>query len=229
VSLILNIETATAVCSVALSQNGNLLALVEEKKANAHAENITLFVEKVFEKSGKKISDIDAVAVSAGPGSYTGLRIGMSTAKGLCFALDKPLIAISTLKSMANGVVKKFPAQEGVLLPLLDARRMEVYCAAYDLQLNELIAPCAKIMDEFAFKELLVKSPVYFFGDGSEKCKSLYSKNKDAIFIDDFFPSAISMVELAEEKFARKDFENSALIEPFYLKEFYGVKSGNVK
>ena len=377
-ALILNIETATAVCSVALAENGKCLSLKEENAGYTHAEKITLFIEQVLKDAGKKISDVDAVAVSFGPGSYTGLRIGVSTAKGLCYALEKPLIAIETLRSLAvrfvdlmsdpdkannkfqgpgyhlsdwnnyrrnypralglrenateaenllwenlkgkgtgykfrrqhvidqfivdfvciskklivevDGkihesqkeydegrttmleqlgftvirftneevianviqVVSKiksflsvqpdlspdpFPKERGakkvlpigkdsgwVLIPMIDARRMEVYCAAYDDKLNEVERVSARIIDENSFDDMFKEKEIYFFGDGAAKCKPLLSKNENAIFIDNVFPSAASMIPLSEEKFQHNEFENVALFEPFYLKEFSAKK-----
>lgn len=369
--LILHIETATTVCSVALSENGKVLSLAEEMEPYKHAENITLFVEQVLRKAEKKMSDLDAVAVSSGPGSYTGLRIGISAAKGFCYALNKPLIGIETLKSLALGFLKMFhenkeeqgfypgyflsdaknysrnypraiahrknptEAEEilwnelkgkktgykfrrqhvidqfivdfvcirkklivevdgeshevkkeyddgrtamlkqrgfkvirfaneeviinvnevvskikyslamqhnlspapfpkergenvskvlpfgkdlGWVVPMIDARRMEVYCAVYDDKLNEIEKVAAKIIDEHSFDDLLTDRKVYFFGDGAAKCKPLFSKNENAIFVDPVFLSAVSMVALAEEKFKRNEFEDAALFEPVYLK-----------
>jgi tRNA threonylcarbamoyladenosine biosynthesis protein TsaB len=230
-ALILNIETATTVCSVALAEDGKLLSLKEENKANTHAEKITIFIGEVLKAAGKRIHDLDAVAVSSGPGSYTGLRIGVSTAKGLCYALDKPLIAVDTLQSLANVILNSLPMSSGLnsfLVPMIDARRMEVYCAVYNMQLNEIEKTEPKVIDENSFADLLEKKKIYFFGDGSAKCKQLLSKNSHAVFIDDIFSTASSMVDLAQKKFQSKEFEDVGLFEPFYLKEFIDQKKNNL-
>jgi tRNA threonylcarbamoyladenosine biosynthesis protein TsaB len=230
-ALILNIETATTVCSVALAEDGKLLSLKEENKVNTHAEKITVFIGEVLKSAGKRIHDLDAVAVSSGPGSYTGLRIGVSTAKGLCYALEKPLIAIHTLKSLANSMLSRLdsdPTHNSLLVPMIDARRMEVYCAAYDMQLNEIKNMQAKVVDENSFADLLENGKIYFFGDGSAKCKPLLLRNSYAVFIDDIFSTASSMIDLAEKKFQHKEFEDVGLFEPFYLKEFMDQKKNNL-
>ena len=165
------------------------------------------------------MSGLDAVAVSSGPGSYTGLRIGISAAKGLCYALEKPLIGIGTLKGLTQSILNsQFGIHQSLFIPMIDARRMEVYCAVYDDKLNEIEKVSAKIIDEHSFSELLTERKVIFFGDGAAKCKPLFSKNKNAIFAEPVFLSAVSMVALAEEKFNRKEFEDVALFEPLYLK-----------
>ena len=220
-ALILNIETATSVCSVAIAENGKILSCKEDRSGNRHSEQITLFIDYVLKDAEKKIPELDAVAVSSGPGSYTGLRIGVSTAKGLCYAMDKPLISISTLQAMASGALMSSKEIDAKLCPMIDARRMEVYCAVYDEHLMELENVSAKIIDENSFAEWLQQGRIYFFGDGSEKCKPLLSKNKNAVFTDQFFPSASFMASLSEKKFQKKIFENVALFEPFYLKEFF--------
>lgn len=226
-ALILHIETATTVCSVALAKDGKLLSLKEENKANTHAEKITLFISEVLKESGKKIQDLDAVAVSSGPGSYTGLRIGISTAKGLCYALDKPLIAVDTLKSLANSILSPLDRDSilnSLLVPMIDARRMEVYCGVFDRHLNEVEKISTKIIDGNSFSDLLEEKEIYFFGDGAEKCKALLLQKRNAIFIDNIFASAVSLITLANKKFQNKEFEDVALFEPFYLKEFMDQK-----
>jgi tRNA threonylcarbamoyladenosine biosynthesis protein TsaB len=227
-ALILHIETATSVCSVALAEDGKLLSLKEENKANTHAEKITLFISDVLEEAGKKIQDLNAVAVSSGPGSYTGLRIGVSTAKGLCYALDKPLIAINSLKGLANSIRNsQLSIDNSLLVPMIDARRMEVYCAVYDSQLDEIEKTAAKIIDTDSFAHLLKEKKIYFFGDGAEKCKPFFLKNNNAVFMDTVFSSAGSMIALAYKKFQQREFEDVGLFEPFYLKEFMDSKKNN--
>ena len=177
-ALILNLETATTVCSVAIAKNGQLLSLKEINGDYTHAENLTGFIEHVFHESGMSLKDLDAISISKGPGSYTGLRIGVSTAKGLCYSLDKPLIAINTLEHSAYGCSIKNGSADALFCPMIDARRMEVYCAVYD-KANNLIRPTtAEIIDEHSFTELLENQPVYFFGDGAEKCKPLFATTR---------------------------------------------------
>ncbi len=227
-ALILNIETATTVCSVSLAKDGKLLSLKEQNGDYSHAENLTLFIEDVLKQAQIKLSKVDAIAVSKGPGSYTGLRIGVSTAKGLCYSLDKPLIAINTLQQMALSQQPATNNQQPVLLcPMLDARRMEVYCAVYDLNGKEVKETSAEIIDEHSFADILKTNKVIFFGDGSAKCKEIVSKNSNAIFIDDVVPSAKNMIELSEQAYNAKQFEDVAYFEPFYLKDFVaGKKKG---
>ncbi len=232
-ALILNIETATTMCSVSLAKDGILLALKEQNGSYAHSENLTLFIEDICARSNTKLIDIDAVSVSKGPGSYTGLRIGVSTAKGLCYSLNKPLIAINTLRQMALSISKNFKSDIPffntlnvpiLFCPMLDARRMEVYCAIYDELNNEVIPTAAEIIDEHSFAEILKNNTVVFFGDGASKCKNSLATNKNALFINDVFPSAKNMITLSEKAFINKQFEDVAYFEPFYLKDFMIIK-----
>lgn len=225
-ALILNLETATTVCSVSLGKDGQLLAFKELNGDYSHSENLTLFIEEVLQQAHVKLADIDAVAVSKGPGSYTGLRIGVSTAKGLCYSLNKPLIATPTLQCLAFGVQRsKFKVQSSNLLcPMIDARRMEVYCAIYNADNKEIKATAAEIIDENSFSDLLKENTIYFFGDGAEKCKSILSHSQNAIFIDNIFPSAKNMISLSEQAFVSGQFEDVAYFEPFYLKDFIAGK-----
>lgn len=227
-ALILNLETATTVCSVSLGKEGKLLALKELQGDYSHAENLTIFIEEVLKEAGITLSQIDAVAISKGPGSYTGLRIGVSTAKGLCYALNKPLIAIDTLQhlslNLSVSIVKK--AEDIVLCPMIDARRMEVYCALYNIS-NDCIKPTwAEIIDEYSFADLFsnLSNRIYFFGDGSTKCKEVLSLKKNALFIENVFPSAKNMIPLSEKAFLNNQFEDIAYFEPFYLKDFVAGK-----
>lgn len=218
---ILNIETSTRVCSVAVSIDGELISLKESHEKNAHAENITLFSESVIKKAGIVFSDLDAIAVSKGPGSYTGLRIGVSTAKGFCYALDKPLIAIGTLKSLAAGMIQKQEnPHEYLFCPMIDARRMEVYAAIFDHRLQAVKETEAVIIDESSFAELLDKHKIAFAGDGAEKCKAALGSHPKALFQDNLLPSATFLIDLAEQHFSENEFENVAYFEPFYLKDF---------
>jgi tRNA threonylcarbamoyladenosine biosynthesis protein TsaB len=216
-AIILSFETSTPSCSVAIHRDGKLLAYAGTLVEKSHAEKITLLTEQVLDNAKLKISDINAVAISAGPGSYTGLRIASSTAKGFCFALDLPMIAVSTLQSMARNI--QMP--DYLVCPMLDARRMEVYCALFDYLGNEISPVEAKIIDENSFSEL---KNVVFCGDGAMKCKDLI-RTPGAVFRDDIFPSAIQIGYIAEEHFKQNKFVDAAYFEPFYLKEFIALKS----
>jgi tRNA threonylcarbamoyladenosine biosynthesis protein TsaB len=220
VSYILNFETATKNCSVSISNSGDLIALEELNTGGySHAEKLHVFIEKVLEKSEIGFSDLSAVCVGKGPGSYTGLRIGVSAAKGICFALDIPMIAIETLAIL----VQQVSTSEGYIVPMLDARRLEVYSAVFDKNYKQIRATEAQIIDEQSFSEYLEKGKVYFVGDGAEKCKELIV-HENAIFIDNAFPSSNEMTSLSYEKFLKKEFEDVAYFEPFYLKDFVGTK-----
>ncbi len=225
-SLILQIETATQTCSVALSQNGELLNVIEKTDRNIHASNITLFIEEVLNQSNKTLKNLDAVAVSMGPGSYTGLRIGVSTAKGLCYALDIPLIAINTLESMTNGFRSKcFSVQANTLFcPMIDARRMEVYCSVFDDNLKAVMPTEAKIIDESSFGDILENHVIYFFGDGAAKCEDFLGLHLNARVMGDYQNSAKDLTLPALQKFEGKDFVDVAYFEPFYLKDFIAGK-----
>jgi tRNA threonylcarbamoyladenosine biosynthesis protein TsaB len=218
-ALILQIETATQVCSAALSVNGETIALKELQANNIHAGSLTLFIQEVMASGGYSYSNLDAIAVSKGPGSYTGLRIGVSTAKGLCFALDKPLIAIGTLGMMAKGFLKANPDYNGLVCPMIDARRMEVFTSVFDSSLATIEPVSAKIIDEQSFKDQLIKAPVTFIGDGAEKCKAALN-HPNALFSAENFNSAGNMSELSFDAFSNQSFEDLAYFEPFYLKDF---------
>ena len=218
--IILSIETSTTNCSVSLSKQGETLVLKEENNINySHAESLHVFIDEVLKTAHIDKSQIDAIAVSKGPGSYTGLRIGVSTAKGLCYALDKPLISISTLHALVHQV----NIQEGIIIPMLDARRMEVYSAIYDSKFNLLRDIEAQILDEFSFKQELEKGNVFFVGNGTEKTKALLSHDH-ANYIDNKLPSANEMSALAYAKYKIGDIEDVAYFEPFYLKDFIALK-----
>lgn len=230
-SLILGIETATKICSVAISRDEKLLALKEIGGEYSHSENLNHFIELACAEAKITLNQLDAIVVSKGPGSYTGLRIGVSTAKGLCYGLDKPLIAVDTLKAMVVGVTDSLPfgeVQGGALFcPMIDARRMEVYTALYNSKF-ELIEPIsAKIIDENSFAHFLDKNKVVFFGDGAEKCKSLLNNHPNAVFIDNVEPSAKYVNQLASSKFKQGIFEDVAYFEPYYLKEFLATTPRN--
>jgi tRNA threonylcarbamoyladenosine biosynthesis protein TsaB len=222
-SYILNIETATTNCSVSLSKEGEILVLKEDYNTNySHAESLHMFIEEVIIASKIKPSQIDAIAVSKGPGSYTGLRIGVSAAKGLCYALNKPLISVATLQSLANQVT----INDGIIVAMLDARRLEVYSAIFDKNHNKIRETKAQILDENSFKDYLEKGKVYFIGDGVEKTKTLI-KHPNAIYIKDKLPSAKEMSKLSYDKYKKNDIEDVAYFEPYYLKDFIGLKQNS--
>jgi tRNA threonylcarbamoyladenosine biosynthesis protein TsaB len=227
-SLILLIETATTSCSVALAADNKVIALHEIDQRNVHAEVITLYIDKLFKETVTLYHDIDAVAVSCGPGSYTGLRIGVSTAKGLCFSLDKPLISVETLTAMAQGIINRgqIAIEPGTLLcPMIDARRMEVYTAIFDHTGKQVKATAAEIIDENSFADLLSTNKIIFFGDGADKCKETLSHQPNAIFAGNFVNSAQDLILPALQKFNTQSFEDIAYFEPYYLKDFIaGVK-----
>jgi len=214
---ILNIETSTKACSVALHKNGELIVCREDVSANfSHSEKLLKFISELFSDEKLSLSDLDAIAVSMGPGSYTGLRIGVSTAKGLCYGLDIPLISISTLKAMSFGMALEIKAD--LYCPMIDARRMEVYSAFFDINNTEVRKIQADIINENSYKKELEKK-VVFFGDGSEKLIEKI-KDKNAIFVSDIHPSAKNMGLLSYQKFTKSLFEDLAYFEPFYLKDF---------
>ena len=219
-ALMLNIETTTTNCSVSLSKDGETLVLRENNSPEySHAELLHVFIMDVFKIANIESIQIDAVAISMGPGSYTGLRIGVSSAKGLCYALDKPLISISTLESLAHQV----SIEEGFIVPMLDARRMEVYSAIYTFNFEQTRAIEAEIITSESFSDLLGHSKVYFIGSGVEKTKTLI-KHSNAFFIEGKLPSANEMAPLSELKYKKSDIEDVAYFEPYYLKDFIAIK-----
>lgn len=225
VALILHLETASPTCSVALSENGQLLAIREQTAQNIHARVITLYIETVMKEAGKQLEELDAVCVSKGPGSYTGLRIGVSTAKGLCYALDKPLIAVNTLEAMASGLLRRHGTPPGTgLCPMLDARRMEVFMAVYRKGPTGIECesePQAIVLDETTLDPWLADGHgLLLFGTGAEKCRPLYENRPEIKIMDDFKQSAAHLIEPAERSYSQRRFEDVAYFEPFYLKDF---------
>lgn len=219
-ALILSIETATTNCSVSLSKEGETLLLKEDYSDNySHAERLHVFIDEIVNEANIERSQIDAIAVSKGPGSYTGLRIGVSAAKGLCFALDKPLISIATLEALAHQVDE----EGGVIIPMLDARRMEVYSAIFSSEFEQIRETQAQILESDSFSEYLEKGKVYFIGNGVEKTKALIT-HKNAVFIEGKLPSANEMGRLAYNKNKKNDIEDVAYFEPYYLKDFVALK-----
>lgn len=224
--LILSIETATKICSVALAKDGNIIASKETTEGNSHSTQLAPFIKEIMSENEFDFADLQAIAVSMGPGSYTGLRIGVSTAKGLCFGLDIPLIAVSTLEAMGVQAVKQYKNLEKNMLlsPMIDARRMEAYSQFFDTELNALNEISAIIIDEETYKEDLAKQPILFFGDGALKCQTIINNTK-AIFFEGGLPSAQGMSPIAERMFAKQEFVDVAYFEPFYLKEFVAAIS----
>lgn len=213
-TLLLSIETSTPVCSIALHQDGELVISQDIQGEKSHSEQLTIMIEKLLKEKELTYQNLSGVVVSSGPGSYTGLRIGTSTAKGLCFSLDIPLISVSTLEAIAQ---QETSEEFDLICPMLDARRMEVYCMLLDAQLNEVEKVHAKIMDETSFEEEFKTKKIVFVGDAVEKCKEILT-HKNAILKTDIFPSAKSMGKIAFEKYQQQQFEDVAYFEPFYLK-----------
>lgn len=219
-SCILHIETSTTVCSVAASQDGQVIFVKEDLKGPSHATSLGVFVDEALSFLDSHAIPLDAVAVSCGPGSYTGLRIGVSMAKGICYGRQIPLIGLPTLKVLAVPVLLYHELPEDALIcPMIDARRMEVYAGIYDRALHTKREIAADIVDEQSYLDFLEKQPVYFFGNGASKCKGQIT-HPNAHFIDDIHPLAKMMMPLAERAFAEQNFEDVAYFEPFYLKEF---------
>ncbi|MBC7440767.1 MAG: tRNA (adenosine(37)-N6)-threonylcarbamoyltransferase complex dimerization subunit type 1 TsaB [Flavobacterium sp.] len=217
---ILNIETSTKNCSVSIAKNGILISSKEmANEGYSHAEFLHVFIEKLLEETELNLKDLNAIAVSQGPGSYTGLRIGVSAAKGLCFALDIPLIALDTLAILANQV----HIENGLIVPMIDARRMEVYSAIFNSKLEKTRAVEAQILDENSFSE--IKETIYVLGDCQEKVKTVLTKENFIFLEDKIFPSAKEMAILSFQKFENKDFADVAYFEPYYLKDFMITKS----
>jgi tRNA threonylcarbamoyladenosine biosynthesis protein TsaB len=212
---ILNIETATKNCSVSLAQNGETILYREiAEQGYSHAEKLHVFIEEILKETAVGIKDLNAIAVSKGPGSYTGLRIGVSTAKGLCYALGIPLISIDTLQVLA----KKVEVENGLIIPMIDARRMEVYSAVFDNTHSKIMEVQAEILTEGSYAQMT--EAVYFVGDCQEKCKTVLTKDNFHFLPEIVFPSAKEMSMLSYEKFTKNEFEDVAYFEPFYLKDF---------
>lgn len=216
-AIILHLETATTNCSVSISKDSEMIVLKENNAASySHSELLHVFIKEALKEASLSFSDLDAVAISKGPGSYTGLRIGVSAAKGICFSLDIPLISIPTLQSMANQVDLK-PGE--LVIPVLDARRMEVYSCVYDYNYQEIRETRAEVINEESFVEYLGENKVYVMGSGAEKCRGVL-QHPNFIFNESVVPSAKDMVSMAFEKYGSKRFEDVAYFEPYYLKDF---------
>lgn len=218
--MILCLETATNLCSVALCENGEVGALRESVDSKSHASMLTVFIQEVLREKGIKTSDLQAVAVSKGPGSYTGLRIGVSAAKGIAYASSIPLIGIETPYSMFHGIREKYMHDKKVIFcPMLDARRMEVYYSMYDIKGNVIKQIAAEVINENSFDFIPESDKIVFFGDGSAKLKEVI-RRPNIIFDEDYLISAAHMCYPSLEAFGKKQFEDVAYFEPLYLKDF---------
>ena len=225
-AIVLSLETSGGVCSVALHEGEELIAVVEIHREQSHAAKLAVLINEVVQLAGIGLDKVQAVAVSSGPGSYTGLRIGVSTAKGLCYALSVPLIAVGTLELMATAV-SKVNVMQAWLCPMIDARRMEVYCRLSDATGNELQGVEARVIDEMSFAGELDSHHIIFFGDGAEKCTDVI-KHDNAAFIHGVRPSAAHMGGMAAAKLQSGRIEDIVAFEPFYLKEFRILKALNI-
>lgn len=228
---LLCIETSTTVCSVCVASEKNppagearILAIRESNEGYTHAENLHVFIGEILKETGLTFKDIGAVAVSKGPGSYTGLRIGVSAAKGFCYSLNIPLISVDTLQAMALQVAGKVK-EDVIYCPMLDARRMEVYCAVYNKDRDPVLPVQALVLDEGSVNVFKLQKPVCFFGEGMPKAKDLLGGLEGALFHENVVPSARYLAPIAFKKWDQKDFEDTALFEPFYLKEFFTKKA----
>lgn len=212
---ILNIETATKNCSVCLAENGKSVVLTEYAgEGYSHAEKLHVFIEEALQKAGITFSELDAVAVSMGPGSYTGLRIGVSAAKGLCYSLSIPLLAVDTLELLARKTI----VDEGVVIPMIDARRMEVYTSIFDKEYNKLRDTKAEIITETSFEE--IEGTVHLVGDGAAKCREILNAERFVYHEEIIYPSAAQMASVSFDKYKKSDTVDVAYFEPFYLKDF---------
>ena len=226
---ILNIETSTDVCSVALTYDGQVVTQREDYRGHNHATLLSGYIKDCIEEAKSKNLKLDAVAVSIGPGSYTGLRIGLSEAKGLAYALDIPLIGVDTWAIMAVTVMfSDFFDSDVMFAPMIDARRMEVYTAVYNYALETLLAPTPLILDENSYDKYLDRGPVIFFGNGSDKARPLLEKHKNANFITEIHPLAANMTALSERAYRNRDFLDLAYSTPRYLKEFQATKPKSI-
>ncbi len=225
-ALILCIETATNNCSVALAKDGVCICTYNHPLANVHAAELHGMVEKILQETELNLSKIDAVAISKGPGSYTGLRVGVSAAKGFSYALGIPLIAINTLCSLTVIAQQQKPDPKALFIPMIDARRMEVYCAVLNAKMEFIQETSALIIEENNFLNLNPGQAVYFFGNGAEKC-SVILEQANIHFLPNIFCCASGLTQLAEEAYQQKDFVNLAYFEPYYLKDFIGTQAKN--
>jgi tRNA threonylcarbamoyladenosine biosynthesis protein TsaB len=222
-ALILNLETSTDICSVALHDDERLIVTSEVHLGQSHASKLAILIDHVLNVSNHKVNELQAVAVSSGPGSYTGLRIGASLAKGLCFTLDVPLISVDTLTVMTTQVKNVHDFKDHLLCPMIDARRMDVYCFLMNLSGNVVLPVEARTIDEESFLHFLGESKIIFFGNGASKCRKVI-KDENAVFFEGIYPKASAMGPLAYELYKNSRFEDVSNYEPFYLKQFVAKK-----
>jgi len=227
-ALILAIETSSATCSVAINKNRKVIAVIKNTTPNSHSSLLSVITNNILSENNLSAIDFDAFAVSIGPGSYTGLRIGTSLIKGLAFGAEKPVIAVSTLKSVAYSCLLKNNvnkiSKNTLLIPVIDARRDEVYAAIYDLKLNEILSPLPIVVTSNTFTEYSLKNKLIFIGNGAEKCKNIL-KFKNAEYFPEIYPSAEAVSDIAQDMYKAKQFVNVAYFEPMYLKDFIAIKS----
>jgi tRNA threonylcarbamoyladenosine biosynthesis protein TsaB len=230
-AFILNIETATPLCSISLAVNGMVISQRETLEEKSHAARLTVFIEEILKEQKLKIADLHAVAVGKGPGSYTGLRIGISTAKGLCYGANIPLIAVGSLSILFKQVminptpgIQKVQKSDTLFCPMIDARRMEVFTCLFNSQGNEVEPVAASIIDQNTFQQHFAKHTMVFFGSGMEKCREILT-HPNAVFIPGVYPHSSALAVLAEESYRHRRFENIAYFEPFYLKDFIATTS----
>jgi tRNA threonylcarbamoyladenosine biosynthesis protein TsaB len=226
-ALILSLETSATRCSVALHENGELVKTLEILEGQSHASKLAVLIRDLFEDGDPKMGDLSAVAVSSGPGSYTGLRIGASTAKGICYALKVPLISIRTLDLLCAEFLKNAVDKKGLLCPMIDAKRMEVYCQIMDSDLEVVRQVASVIIDKDSFAELLNDNKLFLFGDGAGKSGKVIT-HKNAFFVEGIVPKASSMGGPAFLKFGKNDFEDLVNFTPFYLKDFVAKKAQSI-
>ncbi|MEI6311983.1 MAG: tRNA (adenosine(37)-N6)-threonylcarbamoyltransferase complex dimerization subunit type 1 TsaB [Bacteroidota bacterium] len=215
---LLHIETSSKICSVAISKNDMLIDLIEDPKENSHAAKLTSLIETIVNKAKITYNDISAISFSSGPGSYTGLRIGLSTAKGLCYALNIPLIFVNTLEAMLDEMIYQYPIKEAVYMPMIDARRMEVYTLQADFNKNIILPIQALILTEVDLDKLFDDRKIVVAGDANKKAQSLINIKKNIIYLEIENSSSTYLIRKAYEKFRNKNFEEVAYCEPFYLK-----------
>ena len=219
--LLLLIESSTNNCSVALSSGEEIIAVKEQSGKNIHSQNLTLFIEQIMNENQLDFSALHGVVVGKGPGSYTGLRIGMMAAKGICYGAELPLMAVNTLKAMASGYrdMNK-PEGDQLLCPMIDARRMEVYCAVFNQEFKTIAPTKAEIISEESFDFMLRHNPLHFFGEGIEKIRHIIENKKNAHFAGEFLPSATFLAKPGTEEYDQENFRDLANYEPYYLKDF---------
>ena len=218
-ALLLNIDTATETAVISIAENENVLSCVANGDQKDHASFLQPAIRELLEKNNKTIGEVNAIAVTAGPGSYTGLRVGMASAKGLCYALHIPLITLNTLEVMALSAINKTGDHSALYCPMIDARRSEVFAAIYDAALTEILKPCSMVLDINSFSEALKKNKIYFSGSGASKFKDMLHNENAAFTNDGITPDAMAL--LSYKKLIKNDFSDVAYSAPFYLKEFY--------